>query len=49
MGRGAVAPRGNMPGFEKDIFWKLAGWTFGIYVGAVTTALAFGIEPSLLG
>jgi hypothetical protein len=49
MGRGAVAPRGNMPGFEKDIFWKLAGWTFAVYAGAVTTALAFGIEPSLLG
>jgi hypothetical protein len=46
---GAVAARGNMPGFEKDIFWKLAGWTFVVYVGAVTTALAFGIEPSLLG
>jgi hypothetical protein len=49
MGRGAVAPLGNMPGFEKDIFWKLAGWTFAVYAGAVTTALAFGIEPSLLG
>jgi hypothetical protein len=48
MGWGAVAARGIMPGFEKDIFWKLAGWTFVIYVGAVTTVLAFGIEPSLL-
>jgi hypothetical protein len=38
-----------MPGIEKDIFWKLAGWTLGIYVGAVSTALAFHIEPSLLG
>ena len=49
MGWGAVAARGIMPGFEKDIFWKLAGWTFAVYAGAVTTALAFGIEPSLLG
>jgi hypothetical protein len=49
MGRGAVAPRGIMTGFEKDIFWKLAGWTFAVYAAAVTTALAFGIEPSLLG
>jgi hypothetical protein len=49
MGRGAVAPRGIMPGLEKDIFWKLAGWTFVIYAGAVTTVFAFGIEPSLLG
>jgi hypothetical protein len=37
-----------MQGFD-DIFWKLTGWTVSIYVGAVTTALAFGIEPSLLG
>jgi hypothetical protein len=49
MGWGAVAARGIMPGFEKDIFWKLAGFTFVIYVGAVTTALGFHIEPSLLG
>jgi len=38
-----------MPGFEKDIFWKLASWTFVIYAGAVAAALAFGMEPSLLG
>jgi hypothetical protein len=38
-----------MPGFEKDIFWTLTSWTFVIYVGAVTAALAFGIEPSLIG
>ena len=49
MGRGAVAPRGNMPGFEKDIFWKLVGCTFVICAGAVTTVFAFGVEPSLLG
>jgi hypothetical protein len=24
-------------------------WTFVVYVGAVTTVFAFGIEPSLLG
>ena len=48
MGRG-VGPAGTMPGFGKDIFWKLASWTFGIYAGAVTTALALGIEPSFLG
>ena len=46
---GAVAPWEIMPGFEKDIFWRLAGWTFLVYVGAVTTALGFGIEPLLLG
>ena len=49
MGWDAVAPRGKMSAFDKDSFWKLAGWIFGIYAGAVTTVLAFGIEPSLLG
>ena len=34
---------------SDDIFWKRAGWTFSIYVGAVTTALAIGIDPSLIG
>jgi hypothetical protein len=38
-----------MPGFDEDIFWKLAVWTLAIYAGAVTTSLALGIEPSLLG
>jgi len=38
-----------MPGTTEDIFWKLAAWTLAIYAGAVTTALAFGIEPSLAG
>jgi hypothetical protein len=38
-----------MAGFDKHSFWKFAGWTFVIYAGAVTTVLAFGIEPSLLG
>jgi hypothetical protein len=38
-----------MRGLTEDIFWKLAGWTLAIYAGAVTTALALGIEPSLVG
>jgi hypothetical protein len=38
-----------MPGFDENIFWKLAGWTFAVYAGAVTAAFAFGIEPPLLG
>jgi hypothetical protein len=38
-----------MSGFDEDSFWKLAGWTFAIYIGAVATALGFGIDPSLLG
>jgi hypothetical protein len=38
-----------MPAFDEEIFWKLAGWTFAIYTGAVAAVLAFGIEPSLLG
>ena len=38
-----------MPGFDDNIFWKLAAWTFAIYAGAVMTALALRIEPSLLG
>lgn len=38
-----------MPGFDQDIFWKLAAWTLATYAGAVRAALALGIEPSLLG
>ena len=49
MGMAARHSRGEtMSGFD-EIFWKLAGWTFSIYVAAVTTALAIGIEPSLIG
>ena len=49
MGARLFPGEGTMPGFAEDIFWKLAGWTFVIYAGAVTAALAFGIEPSLIG
>jgi hypothetical protein len=38
-----------MPASNENTFWKLAVWTFAIYAGAVTTALALHIEPSLLG
>ena len=40
---------GTMSGLDEYIFWKLTGWTLAIYTGAVTAALAFGIEPTLLG
>jgi hypothetical protein len=45
--RGAVA--GETMSALDDIFWKLAGWTFGIYACAVTATLALGIQPSLMG
>jgi hypothetical protein len=38
-----------MPGFDGDIFWKLAAWTTAICVSAIAVTLALGIEPSLLG
>jgi hypothetical protein len=49
MGMAGRHRRGTMPGFDQDIFWKLAAWTLATYAGAVTAALALGIEPSLLG
>jgi hypothetical protein len=45
----AVAPEETMPGFDPDIFWKLAAWTIATYAGAISAALALGLEPSLMG
>jgi hypothetical protein len=38
-----------MPAFDGDFFWKLAAWTIGTCLVAITTALALGVESSLLG
>jgi hypothetical protein len=38
-----------MPGFDRDIFWKIAAWTIATYAGAISAALALGFEPSLFG
>jgi hypothetical protein len=38
-----------MPGFDRDIFWKIAAWTIATYAGAISAALALGLESALIG